>query len=392
MPVFAYRALSASGDACAGVIGAESARAAREALRARGVYPTDLQVDAAPRWERRPPAAALAAVTRQLATLAAAGVPLAEAVAAVSAQTEHPALVRALTGAAAALEEGRTFADAVAASPGVFPALFAELVRAGEASGALPAVLLRLADHTEASAATRARVRAALVYPAVMSTATVAILAFLLAWVVPQVTQLFADTGTPLPLATRVLLFGSRTWWIAAFGAFAAIAIVRAWAATPAGRTRLDGWLLRTPIAGALVRKTAVARFARTLATLLAGGVALEAALRSAGATAGNRRLGEAVAAAGTGVERGRALAPALEATGEFPPLLVQLVAVGERGGTLHAMLERAAVTYESEAAAATAALIALVEPAMVLVMGAVVLALVTAILLPLFELNGLVQ
>src|SRR5438477_6892165 len=208
MPVFAYRALTGAGRARGGVIGAESARAAWQELRARGVYPTELREQAAgTAWAgRRLGAEELAAATRQLATLAGAGVPVAEALAAVAEQSEHPALVRGLTVAGARLREGEPLADALAASPRVFPPLFRDLVRAGEASGALAAVLARLADHTEAAAAVAARLRAALSYPAAMTVATGAVLAFLVVWVVPQLTELFASTGAAPPLATRVLL------------------------------------------------------------------------------------------------------------------------------------------------------------------------------------------
>jgi len=398
MPVFAYRALTPRGRTRGGVIGAESARAAWQALRGRGVYPTDLREQVAGgAWTvRRPGAADLAAATRQLATLVAAGVPLAEALADAAEQAEQPALARALTVAHARVCEGQPLADALAATPRVFPPLFHELVRAGEASGALPAVLARLADHTDATAAARARLRAALTYPAVMTAATAVVLAFLLAWVVPQVTQLFAETGARLPLATRVLAGATslvgRTWWaVLLAGAGAAWAGGR-WAATPVARARLDAALLRVPLAGRLVRKAAMARLARTLATLLAGGVPLEAALGIAAGVLGNRALADAVGAAREAVRQGQALAPALRATGAFPPLLVRLVGVGERGGALAPALERAAAAHEGEVAAAVATLTALVEPALIIVMGGVVLALVAAILLPLFELNTLVR
>jgi general secretion pathway protein F len=398
MPVFAYRALTTRGRTRGGVIGAESARAAWQALRGRGVYPTDLREQTAgAAWAvRRPRTADLAAATRQLATLVAAGVPLAEALADAAEQAEQPALARALTVAHARVCEGESLADALAATPRVFPPLFHELVRAGEASGALPAVLARLADHTDAAAAARARLRAALTYPAVMTAATAVVLAFLLAWVVPQVTQLFAETGARLPLATRLLAGASslvgRTWWAVLLAGGGAAWACGRWAATPAARSRLDAALLRVPLAGRLVRKAAMARLGRTLATLLAGGVPLEAALGIAAGVLGNRALAGAVGAAREAVRQGQALAPALRATGAFPPLLVRLVAVGERGGTLAPALEHAAAAHEGEVAAAVATLTALVEPALIVVMGGVVLALVAAILLPLFELNTLVR
>jgi len=398
MPIFAFRALTAGGRAHGGVIGADSARAAWQELRARGVYPTDLREQApGAGWTgRRVGAGAFAAATRQLATLVDAGVPLAEALAAVAEQCDEPALVRALTVAEARLREGEPLADALGASPRVFPPLFRELVRAGEASGALATVLARLADHGEASAALRARLRAALTYPAVMLAATAAVLAFLLAWVVPQLTQLFAETGTRLPLATRLLIaltsLVGRAWWLALLAAAGVAWALARWGATPAGRARIDAALLRAPLAGPVVVKTAIARFARTLATLLAGGLPLDPALGIAGAATGNRRLADAVAAAREAVRRGEPLAPALRATGVFPPLVVHLAAVGERAGALGALLERAAIAYEGEVEAALGAAIALVEPLLVLAMGGVVLALVAAVLLPLFDLNGLVR
>src|SRR5438046_941757 len=291
MPVFAYRALTGGGRARGGVIGAESARAAWQELRARGVYPTDLREQAAGAgWAgSRLGAEELAAATRQLATLVV-----------------------------------------------------------------------------------------------------------LLAWVVPQLTQLLAETGTRLPLATRLLIGATagvgRTWWLVlAAGAGAAWALAR-WAATPAGRARCDAALLGAPLAGPIVLKAAVARFARTLGTLLAGGLPLDAALGIAGAATGKRRLAGAGASAREAGRGGEPLAPALAATGVFPPLVLHLAAVGERAGSLGPMLERAAAAYGREVETAVSAATALVEPLLVLVVGGVVLALVAAVLLPLLDLNGLVR
>lgn len=403
MPVFAYRALTAAGRDAGGVIDAETTRAAWHALRARGVFPTDLReqatadLPAAAAWRfGRTPVGEVAAATRALATLVAAGVPVAEAIAAVAEESAHPALVGALTVAAARLREGESLAAALGASPRVFPPLFRGLVAAGEASGALAPVLVRLADHAEASAGVRARVRAALAYPAVMTAATVAVLAFVLAWVVPQVAALFAETGARLPLATRLLVgvtnVARATWWVVLPLAAGAAWAGATWTRRPAGRAALDALLLRLPVVGRLVRQAAVARLARTLATLVGSGVPVEPALGIAAGAVGSGPIARAVETARDAVREGEALAPALARTGAFPPLLVRLAAVGERGGTLAASLERAAATHEASVEAAVAAATALVEPALILAMGAVVLALVAAILLPLFELNGLVR
>ena len=398
MPVFSYRGMTPAGRTRGGVIGAESARAAWQELKLRGLYPTDVREQAAGDTRRagRLAPGELAAAMRQLATLVEAGLPLAEALMAVTEQAEHPALVRALTIAHARLREGEPFADALAASPTVFPPLFEDLVRAGEASGALPAVLTRLADHTESAAALRSRIRSALTYPAVMIAASSAVLGFLLLWVVPQVTALFVETGTPLPFATRALLVVSRAvaiaWWPVVLAVPVMIWAGRRWFATPAMRVRLDAFLLSLPLAGPLLRKAAAARVARTLAMLLTGGVPLDGALAIAGAGAGNRHIAEAVAAARTAVREGEALAPALRATGVFPPLVPRVAAVGERGAALAPLLERVATLYEREVEAGVTALTAFIEPALVVVMGAVVLALVMAVLLPLFDLSGLVR
>ena len=398
MPVFSYRALTEGGRARGGFIDAETPRAAWQELRTRGVYPTDVreQTPGAAWTARRLGTAELAAATRQLATLVQAGVPVAEALGAVAEQADHPALVRALTVARARIHQGEPLADALAASPRVFPELFRDLLRAGEASGAIAAVLARLADHIEASAAVRARLRAALTYPAVMTAATGAVLAFLLVWVVPQLTELFRDAGADLPLATRVLIAVTsglgRIWWALLAGGAGGAWGVRRWAASPAGRARLDAALLRIPLVGRLVAHAAVARLARTLATLLAGGVPLEAGLGIAGAAAGNRPIADAIAAAREAVRQGEPLAPAFRRSGLLPPLLVRLTAAGERSGTLGDMLERAAAASERDVDAGVASLTALVEPVLVLVMGSVVLALVAAVLLPLFDLNEFVQ
>jgi len=398
MPVFAYRALTAAGHGRRGVIDAESARAAWQALRSRGVFPTELAEERATRRAARRGVAArdLAGATRALATLVAAGVTVTEALAAVGEETEQAALANAFTHAHARLREGVPLADALGASPAVFAPLFCDVVRAGEASGALPAVLLRLADHAEATAATRARLRAALTYPAVMVLATAAVLAFLLTWVVPQVTHLFAESGARLPLATRALVAVTHlvavSWWAVLPLGMGPVLGLGAWARTESGRERVDAIMLRLPLVAGLVRKVASARLARTLATLLAGGVPLEAALGIAVPVMGNRTLAAAAARAREAVRQGQPLAAALAASGAFPPLLVRLAAVGERGGSLAGTLERAAAAHEGEVEGALAALVALVEPALILAMGGVVLILVAAILLPLFELNALVR
>ncbi len=394
MPVYAYRALTPTGRSCAGVVDADSQQAAWQALRARGVYPTTLGEDVEPARGRRVPAAELAAVTRQLALLVAAGVPVSEALEDAAEATEHPRLVRALTRVRAAVREGRPLADALAACPDEFPVLYRELVRASEAAGALATVLGRLAAYLERTAAIRARLRAALAYPAVMALAVTAVLVFLLTWVLPQMAQLFAETGAPLPLPTRALLLAgtvaAHTWaaWLLAL-AVAAVGL-RSWLASHAGRTRFDGWVLGLPAIGRLVGAAALARAAHTLATLLAGGVRLEVALDLAAATAGNARVADALATAREAVRQGQPLAPALRASGVVPASVLRLVATGERSGGLTDALTHAAESLDAEVERDITAATALVEPALVLAMAAAVLILVLSVLVPLLRFDPL--
>jgi general secretion pathway protein F len=395
VPVYAYRALTTTGRACAGVVDADSQQAAWQALRARGVYPTALREDReAAAGGRRVPAPELAAVTRQLALLVGSGVPVAEALEAATEATEHPRLVGALTRVRAGVREGRPLADALGDAAGVFPPLYRELVRASEAGGALAPVLTRLATHLERAAALRARLRATLAYPVVMAVAVMAVLAFLLTWVLPQMARLFEETGAPLPLAARALLaagdVAARTWWLWLLALLAGALAARAWVATPTGRARLDGWVLDLPIAGRLVRAAALTRVTHTLSTLLAGGVRLEAALDLAVGAAGNARIAAALAAAREAVRQGQPLAPALRASGVFPAPLLRLVATGERSGGLADALAHAADHLDAEVERDVAAVTALAEPALVLLMGGVVLLLVLTVLVPLVQFDPL--
>jgi len=395
MPVFAYRARTAAGRAEHGIVDAESLRGAWQQLRARGVFPTDLRASEGGRTTaERVDAGELAAATRQLAELVAADVPVADALDGVAEDTANPALRRALTIVRARLREGASLADALGACPRVFPPLHRELVRAGEASGALGSVLDRLALDGAAAVARRARLRAALFYPAVMLATTSLVLAFLLVWVVPQVTRLLADTGAALPLATRVLVVAAAalraTWWLWAIAGGLGVLAARHWYATPTGRRTIDTLVLRAPIAGRLVATVVGARVTRILATMLGHGVPLDHALGLAARTAGNVRIAEAVGRVRDDVVRGGALAPALRAHDLLGAGLCRLVATGERTGTLARAFEHAADAQDAQVERALAAAVALVEPVLVVVMGGAVLVLVLAILVPILTLDPL--
>lgn len=406
MPVYAYRGLSADGTAVAGVVDAESPRGARLKLRRTGVFPTDVSEERAPAGRRaafapgalgeRVPTHELAALTRQLATLIAAGLPLVEALAALAEQTERGHLRRALVQIREKVTEGRALAEALAEHPRLFSSLYVNMVRAGEASGALDVVLDRLAEYSEDQARLLGKVRSALTYPAIMLVLGSSILFFLVSYVVPKVTRIFQETQQKLPSLTVALItlsgFTARWWWLMLLLVAAAAVAVRAYARTPLGRERLDRLTLRLPYVGGLVQKLALARFARTLSTLLASGIGLLPALDIVRTVVDNRVIARAIENARDAIREGQSIAPPLRESGVFPPLVVHMVAVGEQSGQLEAMLGKAADAYDNEVENAVSSLTTILEPLMIVFMGLVVLFIVLAILMPIFELNRVVR
>jgi len=415
MPVYAYKGLTNEGKAIAGVIDADSPKGARLKLRRTGVYPTDLSEERAQRaaaaaaepgssrlqanfgqlFERITPQD-LALMTRQLSTLVGAGLPLVECLGALIEQIDNARIKRTLSQVREQVVEGRAFADALRDHPKVFSDLYVNMVRAGEASGALDVVLLRLAEYTESAAKLRSKVQTAMTYPVLMSVAGGTIMIFLLAFVVPKVTRIFAETKQALPLMTVVLLaisnFMAQYWWVLVCGAIAAIVAVRVSVRTPAGRLRYDGYLLRFPYFGKLIKKVALARFSRTLSTLLSSGIPLLSALDIVRNVVDNAVLSQAIENARNSIREGQSIAPPLRKSGLFPPLVLHMVAVGEKSGELEEMLSRAADAYDNEVEASVAAMTSILEPVMILIMGAIVLFIVLAILLPIFALNDIVH
>jgi general secretion pathway protein F len=409
MPIYAYTGLTAQGRAVTGVIDADSPKGARLSLRRTGIFPTAIHEertapttaavgttsDATGLFERVP-ARELALLTRQLATLTKAGLPLVECLGTLLEQVERAALKRVLSHIRQQVREGRALADALQAHPRVFSSIYINMVRAGEESGTLESVLARLADYSEAQARLLRTVQSALTYPLLMVVVSSVILFFLLAYVVPQVTRIFSETGQQLPLVTRVLIgcssFLATYWWgflvVGAGGVLTGLQVLK----TPKGREWYDRSLLRLPWVGRLLQRLNVARMARTLSTLLASGVPLLAALGIVTHLINNTLLRRALEEARTSVQEGESLAAPLKRSGLFPPLLIQMIAVGERSGELEGLLTRAAEAYDEEVAASLSRLTSLLEPLTILVMGGVVLFIVLAILLPIFELNQLVR
>jgi len=399
MPAFEYLALKTSGRKERGVLEGDNARQVRQLLRERGLTPLD--VNAVTEREKRRglslqlrpggmAAADLALFTRQLATLLRAGSPLEEALGTVARQTHKTGVKRIILAVRARVVEGRPLASGLADYPQAFPELYRATVAAGEESGYLDAVLERLADYTESRQITRQKLMQAMLYPILLSIMALAVLAGLLGFVVPKVVAVFENLGQELPVLTRLLLASSdflRDWGIALFIvlALAAAGFLRLMR-RPAFRLRVHALQLHLPLFGPLVRGLNAARFARTLSILAASGVPILQALQISAQVMSNLPMREAVERAAVRVREGTAIHRALEDAGHFPPMTIHLIASGESSGELDNMLERAATQQERETDATIGMALGIFEPLLIIVMGGVVLLIVLAILLPIFE------
>jgi general secretion pathway protein F len=403
MPAFEYRALDADGGESRGILDGESARQVRSRLRDRALFPLDVREIAQqqtsshstlPTHREGLSADALALITRQLATLVRAGSPLADALDAVSEQTESAKIRRIMQAVRARVQEGHSLADALASFPRAFPDLYRATVTAGEQSGKLDGVLERLAEFTEARQVLRQKVGLALIYPAVLVTLSLLVIGILMAYVVPKVVAVFEHVGDELPLATRVLIGASdftRNWGFEVLVLLGLAAIGLRWLLKQEGpRRRFDALALRLWVIGKLQRGADAARFARTLSILVGSGVPVLDALRIASEVMRNTVLREGVLDATRLVREGVSLSVALRDKARLPPMLVHLIASGEQSGTLHDMLERAAVNQERELETAVATFIGVFEPLLIVAMGGIVLFIVMAIMLPILQMNEL--
>jgi general secretion pathway protein F len=408
MPVFEYKALTAKGRTTSGIIDADSAVSARRKLRDSGKFPTDIrevseknlssQAKRLPRIQifSRIKPSEIAMMTRQLATLLSAGFPLVNAIQALIPQARSHAFRKILSKIKGAIEEGSSFAEALKLYPEIFSGVYINMVRAGESSGTLDIVLERLADIGEKQQALTHRIRSALAYPVLMAIIGALVLFLLLAFIVPSITAIFEDMEQVLPAPTRFLIASSELlktyWWgIAVFviGSLAAFKTIRR---TKRGTFWFDRFLLTGPVMGSLIRKLAVARFARTLASLLENGVPMLSALNIVKNITGNSLLSEIIQSAAKEVERGHDLGAVLASRRTFPGLATQMIQVGEQSGKLEVMLNKIADVYENEAETSIVGMTSLLEPLIILVMGVIVGFIVLSICLPIFEMNQLVR
>ena len=405
MAAYDYVAVDAAGRRKRGVISADTERLARRELRQRSLTPVKIAPAAAKSSERASlqflqgkgaSQKDVVLATRQLATLISAAAPVEEALRAVAMQTEKRGMRSALLSMRARVMEGYRFSEALAEQDRLFDSLYRSMVAAGESSGDLGLVLGRLADYLENTQKMRQKVLTAIIYPSALAAVAIAVVTALMIFVVPKVVEQFESFGENLPLITQILIAvsdGVRVWG----GPFALVLAVLIVAATqllkrPAIREPVDRAILATPVLGKLARGVDAARFARTLATLVASGVTILESLRAAGATVSNLALRGAIESAIEAVQEGEAVNVALRKSGLFPPLLVYMVASGESSGELPLMLGKAADHMDEEFESVTALALKLLEPAIIITMGVLVLGIVLAILSPILQINALAQ
>jgi general secretion pathway protein F len=408
MAVFEFRGVvGATGKGIKGVRDAENAKMLRASLRRDGILLTLATEEAAAKskakhdidllkYFRRISGADVAVLTRQLATLVRAGIPLVESIGALVDQVEKEELKRVLTVVREKLNEGTSFAKALEQHPRAFPPIYVNMVAAGEASGTLEQVLERLADFMESQARLRGKVSAALAYPVLMALIGMLLISVLMIAVVPKVTAIFESLDRALPWYTQVLIavsnFSADYWWLILILLGTGIWWFRRWKKTEVGRMKWDTFCLKAPIFGKLIQMLSVARFAKTLATLLAAGVPLLKAMDIVKNVLDNALLEKVVQEATGSIREGESIADPLRRSGQFPPIVTHMIAVGEKSGALEQMLESIANSYDAQVETNVQALTSLLEPLMIVVMGAAVGFIAFSIMMPLIQMNEFVQ
>ena len=403
MPRFTYRAKDHALHVLEGTIEADNEAAVVTQLGREGVFPISITELGAPTSSSpgtpllgRIGPRALAYTTHQLADLLGGGLPLLSALTLLARQTESPSLRRVIEALADAVRDGRSLSEALADHPRVFPPLYRSVVKAGEVGGGLEQALSRLAELGEHEAELRSRVFSASAYPLFVLGLAAAMTAFLMAYVIPRLSLVLLETGQLLPLATRILLglsgLVTRWWWAMALGAALLGWALRRWHSSARGRAMLDRALIAVPAVGSLVRRVDTARFARSLGTMVGQGVPILQALEVVAENLANATLRQAVSRARDAVRDGSSLAGALSATRQFPMFVSNMVAVGEESGTVDAALLKVAAAYERELDRVLRTLTAILEPVLLVFVGTIVLGIVLATLLPVFQLGLGVQ
>ena len=411
MPVYQYRGYKADGASATGIVDAESPKVARLKLRKDGVFPTEMaeQEGAKPIITRvgsgpvagvgRSPALSItdvALMTRQLATLLVAGLPLVDALGVLMDQTERKSVKGLLADIREAIRGGASYSAVLERYPKDFSPIYVHMVRAGEASGALDQILYRLAEFLDKQLALKNKVTNAILYPAIMLVVGTLVLFFLLTFVVPKITAVFAHSKQALPWPTVVLMevshFFSDYWMVLLGMVLAGVWGMRRFVRTETGHVLADRLLLKLPLIGQVARMVSISRLASTLATMLSSGVQLLDALDVSRRVMNHRILEQAVEDARQNIREGETIAEPLKRSGEFPPLVTHMIAVGEKSGEMEEMLRRIGQIYDGEVDRVITRFTSLLEPVMIVVMGVIVLFIVVAILLTIFEMGQMVR
>ena len=408
MPVYEYTALDKGGKSLSGIIDADSAMAARHKLRGTGIYPVDVKETFARRRDqasapasfsalfRGVKAAELSATTRQLAILLAAGVPLVSALEGMIAQIENSTFKRILAQVKESVNEGNSLAFSLAQHPKIFSQIYVNMVRAGEASGSLDVVLDRLAEFSEHQQTLRGRFRSALAYPIFMACVATLILFFLITFIMPNIMKIFSEMQQTLPTATVLLMgfshFLKSYWWMIFLAAVAGVFLLKQFKKSAKGQYLWDEMKIRLPLLGPINRKMALARFGRTLGSLLQSGVPLLAALEIVRNIVNNLPIAQVIEKTADDIQEGKTLSAPLSQSRWFPSIMVQMITVGEQSGELEKMLNKIADIYEGEVESQIMAMTSMLEPFMILIMGVFVGFIVISILLPIFEMSQMIR
>lgn len=406
MPTFAYKAMDKTGTEVAGTLDADNERLALGRLKDMGYLPLEVKEEKVAKggvldtflgifMRKRVKGKDIVTFTRQLSTLIDSGLPLLRSLNVLGEQTESPNLKAQIKDAAASVQGGSTFSDALAKHPRTFSKLYVNMIKAGEAGGVLEVVLARLAEFSEKEQAVRAKVRGAMVYPALVILVGVGVVLFLTIAIIPTFVTMFTEVGVTLPVPTRIMVgisdFLKGFWWMNFLALLALVMIYKMWVRKDKGRYQSDKIKLRIPILGELVRKSSISRFARTLGTLITSGVPILQALLIVKDTAGNEVISRAMVAVHNSIREGESIAGPLGKSPVFPPMVVHMVAVGEETGALDNMLIKVSDAYDREVDITVNALTSVLEPVLILGMGLVVGFIVISMYLPIFQMTSMV-
>jgi general secretion pathway protein F len=402
VPIFEYKGLSKDGRNVKGTLDAENLRAARTRLKKDGIFVVEIRDKKKSSNKKKRSGGSggkasvqeLSLMTRQLAVLVKANIPLVDCLTAVSEQVENPVLAEAIADCKNMVNEGSPFFKALSKYPNLFDKIYISMVEAGEMSGSLDVILVRLAEFTEAAAELRSKVSSAMTYPIIMLTVTFGLLSLMFIFVIPKMVTVFESApGLTLPWYTIALVNVSTfmvNWWLFIFGAMAIVYFMFInWKKTPAGSDQWDAITLSLPIAGPVVRMVAVSRFTRTLATLLTGGVPMLQALDIVRNVVNNHVLALAIDDARNNISEGESIAGPLKKSGQFPPIVIHMVSIGEKTGELESMLSQVSDAYDFQVKNKVDGLTGIMGPVVIVIMGLVIAIIVFSVMIPMFDMTS---